>query len=111
VGVFGTPDWPFLAIELSREVAEVAPTTSFPSRLPLPGDLWEPHPGWLCRASVKRNEGDFLLLDLERSRHSTAGAARLPVRPGEGLHPGDHVLVRIVSQAQGFWNAELDRRL
>lgn len=111
VGVFGTPDWPFLALELSKETSEIAPSTSFPSRVPLPEDAWEPHPGWLCRANVKRNEGDFLLLDLQRSRRVTAGQARLPVRPGEGLHPGDHVLVRIVSQAQGYWNAELDRRL
>jgi hypothetical protein len=111
VGVFGTPDWPFLALELSKELAEVTPATSFPSRLPLAQDLWEPHPGWLCRASVKRNEGDFMLLELQRTRRSSAGSARVPVRPGEGLHPGDHVLVRIVSQAQGYWNAELDRRL
>jgi hypothetical protein len=111
LGVFGTSDWPFLGLELSRELTEAAPLASFPARLPLPEDAWEPHPGWLCRATVRRNEGDFLLLDLERSRRVTAGQARLPVRPGEGLHTGDHVLVRIVSQAQGYWSAELDRRL
>jgi hypothetical protein len=111
VGVFGTPDWPYLAVELSRELSASVPATSFPCRVPIPEDDWEPRPGWLCRAAVKRNEGDFLLLDLQRSRRNTSGQARLRVWPGEGLHPGDRVLVRIVSQAQGYWNAELHRRL
>jgi hypothetical protein len=112
VGVFGVPDWPFLALELSREPAENIQATSFPPRVPLPEDALEPHPGWLCRATVKRSEGDFLLLDLQRTRRITSGQARLAVRPGEGLHAGDRVVLRMLNQAQGgYWNAELDRRL
>jgi hypothetical protein len=111
VGVFGTSDYPFLALELCRELAPGASTTSFPVRLPLPEDAMEPQSGWMCRATVKRNEGDFFLVDLHKTRRELAGQGRLPVRPGEGLRPGDQVLVRITNRAQGFWNLELDRRL
>jgi hypothetical protein len=111
VGVFGGPDWPCLALELSQEPAPVGLTTSFPPRLALPAEAWDPHPGWLCRATVKRNEGDYLLLDLQRTRSLGSGQARVALRPGEGLRAGDRVLLRMVSEAQGYWNAELDRRL
>lgn len=111
VGVFGVPDWPFLALELSKEPVESAQATTFPPRVPLPEDALAPRPGWLCRATVKRSEGDFLLLDLQPTRRVTAGQARVPARPGEGLHAGDRVVLRILSQAHGYWNAELDRRL
>jgi len=111
VGVFGTIDHPFLALELSREPALGATPTTFPLRLPLPDDAMEPQPGWLCRATVKRNEGDFFLVDLHRTRSEVSGQGRLPVRPGEGLRPGDQVLVRMANRAQGFWSLELDRRL
>jgi hypothetical protein len=111
VGMFGTLDYPFMAIELCREpVPGVSPTT-FPVRLQLPEDAAEPHAGWLCRATVRRNEGDYFLMDLHRTRHEVSGQGRLPVRPGEGLRTGDQVLVRMASMAQGFWNLELDRRL
>jgi hypothetical protein len=111
VGVYGTADYPFLALELSREPGMgVAPTT-FPVRLPLPEEGMEPASGWLCRATVKRNEGDFFLVDLHRTRKELSGQGRLPVRPGEGLRPGDQILARLTNRAQGFWNLELDRRL
>jgi hypothetical protein len=111
VGVFGTPDYPFVAVELARDpVPGVTPTT-FPVRLHVPEEAAEPHAGWLCRATVKRNEGDFFLMDLHRTRRELSGQGRLPVRPGEGLRTGDQVLVRIANRAQGFWNVELDRRL
>jgi hypothetical protein len=111
LGVFGTPDDPLLAIELSREPATGVARATFPLRLSLPDGSAEPHQGWLCRATVKRNEGDFFLMDLHRTRRELSGQGRLPVRPGEGLRPGDQVLVRIANRAQGFWNLELDRRL
>jgi hypothetical protein len=111
VGVFGDPDWPFLALELSKDVGENAQPTPFPVRVPLPEDALAPRPGWRCRATVKRSEGDFLLLDLQPTRRVTSGQARLAVRPGEGLHAGDRVVLRILSEAHGYWNAELDRRL
>ena len=99
------------AIQLCREpVPDVKPTT-FPVRLQLPEDAAEPHAGWLCRATVRRNEGDYFLMDLHRTRHEVTGQGRLPVRPGEGLRTGDQVLVRMANMAQGFWNLELDRRL
>jgi hypothetical protein len=111
LGVFGTPDDPRLAIELSAEPPAGATRALFPLRLALPDAAAEPHQGWLCRATVKRNEGDFFLMDLYRTRRELSGQGRLPVRPGEGLRPGDQVLVRIANRAQGFWNLELDRRL
>ena len=111
VGVFGTSDFPYLAIELVRDAAPAEGPNTFPVRLPLPEDEAEPSYGWLCRATVKRNEGDFLLLDLHRNRRETLGQGRLPARPAEGLRPGDQVLVRILQKAQGFWSLELDRRL
>jgi hypothetical protein len=110
LGVFGAPDDPQLALELSREAA-TGPRATFPVRVPLPESTAEPQQGCLCRATVKRNEGDFFLMDLHRTRRELSGQGRLPVRPGEGLRPGDHVLVRIANRAQGFWNLELDRRL
>ena len=112
LGVFGSSDYPFLALELRREPALGAMPTTFPARLPLPEDAMEPQPGWLCRATVKRNEGgDFFLVDLHRTRNEISGQGRLPVRPGEGLRPGDQVLVRLNNRAQGLWSLELDRRL
>jgi hypothetical protein len=111
VGVFGTDDYPFLALELSREVTPGATATTFPARLPIPEEAVEPQPGWLCRATVKRNEGDFFLLDLHRTRRDLVGQGRLPIRPGEGVRSGDQVLVRLTNRSQGLWNLELDRRL
>jgi hypothetical protein len=111
VGVFGTSDYPYLTLELSREPVQGATATTFPVRLPLPADASEPNYGALCRATVKRNEGDYLLVDLHRSRRETLGQGRLPARPGEGLRPGDQVVVRILQKAQGYWSLELDRRL
>src|SRR5262245_40716687 len=111
VGVFGTLDYPYIALELCREQVPGATPTTFPARLQLPEDAVEPHAGWLCRATVKRNEGDYFLMDLHRTRREVSGQGRLPVRPGEGLRTGDQVLVRITNRAQGFWNVELDRRL
>jgi hypothetical protein len=110
VGVFGTVDFPFLAIELCRDPVPGSPAT-FPVRLQLPEEAAEPHAGWLCRATVRRNEGDYFLVDLHRTRREVSAQGRLPVRPGEGLRTGDQVLVRMGSMAQGFWNLELDRRL
>jgi len=111
VGVFGTSDHPYIAFELSRDSVPGATPTTFPVRLPLPEGSMELNPGWLCRATVKRNEGDFLLVDLHRTRRETLGQGRLPSRPGEGLRTGDQVLVRILQWQQGFWSLELDRRL
>ena len=111
VGVFGTSDYPYLAVELVRDAPPAAAPTTFPVRLPPSAEDGEPGYGWLCRATVKRNEGDFLLLDLHKNRRETLGQGRLPARPAEGLRPGDQVLVRLLQMAQGFWALELDRRL
>jgi hypothetical protein len=111
VGVFGTDDSPFLAIELSQEPPRDAPVATFPPRVQMPEDAWEPAPDRLCRATVRRSEGDFLLLDLHRSRQATMGSGRMMVRPGERLRPDDRVLVRLLSEAHGYWNVELHRRL
>jgi len=111
VGVFGSAESPFLALQLSQEPPREAPATTFPPRLPLPEDPWDAQPGWLCQATVKRSEGDFLLLDLHRTRRVTFGQGRMLVRSGERLRPDDRILVRLLSQAQGYWNVELQRRL
>src|SRR5262245_28456056 len=58
VGVFGADDSPFLALELSQEPPGDVTPVEFPPRVPMPEDAWQPAPERLCRAVVKRSEGD-----------------------------------------------------
>jgi len=107
VGVLGALEWPALALELSVYLpSENVQPVPFPCRLAFPESAWQPEPGCLCEATVKRSEGDVLLLNLHKTRRLKSGYARMPTPSFDPPRLGQSIVVRIMSRASGYWNAE-----